>query len=500
MNKNDILKLKIENYGTNGEGVAKVENMAVFVPFAMRGEIVSVKIILKKKHYAIGKLIEVIEPSSERVEPFCPYYRKCGGCQIQHLSQDEQKKYKKEKIEQNFNRIAFLPVISNDTVQGEHTKRYRNKLQLPLTEKDGKLIGGFYAANSHRIVEIDDCKLQNELCINIITALKEYAQIYNIKGYNENKNDGVLRHLIIRKNDNAALITIVINATILPNADKLYELMTKKINISFGLYININKKRTNVITGTKYIHIDGLKKLNYCTNGINYSITPQSFLQVNDEISAKIYTDAIEKASISPQDIVVNAYSGAGLLTAYFAKAAKHTYGIEIIPEATESANELAKTNGLNEKMTNITGDCKEVLLKLIPKLRKELKVKNNAEGKIIFVLDPPRKGVDQSILLALKKLLPDKIIYISCNPATLARDVGILCNSLEIEKNNLKKSSKITAQASKEFASSISNIEDDLTKRLTEVNSNFSISTLTPYDMFPQTHHVETLIVLEKN
>ncbi|MEG2116088.1 MAG: 23S rRNA (uracil(1939)-C(5))-methyltransferase RlmD [Clostridia bacterium] len=516
MNKNDIIQLNIESYGEGGEGVARFDGMAVFVPFTIKGETVKARIILLKKSYAIGKLEEIIVRSPDRVEPKCDAYTKCGGCQLQHMSEKTQSEFKKSKVKECVNRIAFIDFEPADTVSGENKWRYRNKLQLPLTDNNG-LVGGFFAPFSHRIIEIKDCAIQDETSLRIFHALKEYADENNVKGYTEFNHKGLLRHLVTRNTDGGTLVTVVINGKILPSSTALLKKLDA-LNIKYGLYINENTDQTNVIVGDKFTHIGGLKTLETCENGITYTVVPQSFLQINEEIKEEIYQDAIKKANITANDIVVNAYSGAGLLTAYLANVAKHAYGIEIVKEATDSADELAKRNNLTNKMTNITGDCKAELKKLIPQLKKErdaaIKFRNhqallnkhvekateksddvkcqldnqptlngtvenkNDNGKIVFILDPPRKGVDLEILQELKTLKPDKIIYISCNPATFARDIGILRGTLSITANGVEKSQPAP---------------------LSQSHSDYDLTTLIPYDMFPQTKHVETLACLER-
>ena len=477
MKKNEVVILTIENYGDGGEGVARVDGMAVFIPFAMIGEVCEVVIILVKKNYAIGKIQKIIEKAQGRCEPFCSVFGKCGGCQIQHMDKDAQSDFKRKKVQDCMSRIGFIQCQVEETVVGEKTRRYRNKLQLPLADNNG-LVGGFYAPFSHRMVEINDCEIQDEESLSVFHALRLYSNLTDVKAYDERSHKGLLRHLVVRNSQNGMLITIVINGNFLPQSDVLIREIDK-LGLNYGLYINENTEMTNVITSEKYTHLTGLKELDQNDDGLEYSVMPQSFLQVNEEIKDEIYQRAVVEGEIAENDVVVNAYSGAGLLTAYFAKISKFCYGIEIIAEATASADKLAKDNGLVSKMKNVTGDCKEVLKKLIPKLKKQRALDlelGKKVGSIIFVLDPPRKGVDSDILEELLKLLPDKIIYISCNPASLARDVGVLVGNLEVTSKGLIKT-------------------EDLKK-----NSKYKVKSVTPYDMFPQTKHVEALCVLELN
>lgn len=443
INKNDIIELTIDSYGDNGEGVGRFFGVAVFVPFTIIGERVIAKIILKKKNFVVGKLIDILEKSPHRITPKCDVYTKCGGCQLQHMDDYAQKEYKDRVIKDKIERMAKITTKADNVYFGENRTRYRNKLQLPLTEKDGKLIGGFYAPYSHRIVEIEDCLLQDSTSIKVFKVIKEYANENRVTGYVEETKSGLLRHLVIRKSESGMLITLVINGNTLPYKEKLIEKLNS-LHINFGLYININKKDTNVIFGERFIHLFGQESLTYYENNIEYDVTPQSFLQVNDEIKEIMYSRAINCHNFKKDECVINAYSGAGLLTSYFAKRVNKAYGIEIIDEATQSANRLAIKNNI-ENMVNITGDCGEELPKLINAIRKE---------KVVLVLDPPRKGVDENVIKAIITSLPKEIIYISCNPSTLSRDIGLL----------------------KDY---------------------YDVKLIEPYDMFPQTSHVETLAKL---
>ncbi len=443
MNKNDYIELNIDSYGDKGEGVGRYDGLAVFVPFAIVGERVKAKIILSKKSYAVGKLVEVIKSSPERVEPKCPYFTKCGGCQLMHMSSREQASLKEKKVSDAMKRIGKIETETDKVFSGKNVERYRNKLQMPLQGTVDGLQGGFYAPFSHRLIPIEDCLIQNERSIEVFKKLKEYADENGVCGYNEESHTGLLRHLVLRSSESGIMITVVINGNKLPHIEKLVEKL-EALNVPFGLYLNENKERTNVVFGKRFIYICGLKELSFIDDGIKYSVLPQSFLQVNDEVKDKLYEDSLEKARIDKDTVVINAYSGAGLLTAKLAKYAKSAIGVEIVKEATENADKLKKENGISN-MENITGDCAVEIPKLI---------KNIGEEKTVLFLDPPRKGVDEKVLDAVLEAMPEKIVYISCNPATLARDLSIL-------------------------------------------SQKYDVVSVSPYDMFPQTSHVETLAVL---
>lgn len=443
MNKNEYVEITIDSYGEKGEGVGRADGLAVFVPFAIVGERVKAKIILSKKSYAVGKLVEVLESSPERVLPICPYFSKCGGCQLMHMSDSEKANFKKQKVSDAMQRIAKLDVTVDNVVSGQKSLRYRNKLQMPLGCGENGLIGGFYAPFSHRIIPVEDCVIQNEESIAVFKKLKEFANEYGVSGYDESSQKGLLRHLVMRTGENGMLVTVVINGKRLPYAEKLAEKL-KEIGRPFGLYVNENTEKTNVVFGKRFTHICGIKELGFSDNGIKYSVLPQSFLQVNDEIKDVLYSDAVEKAGIDGETVVINAYSGAGLLTALFSLLAKRAIGIEIVPEASKNADKLKAENGI-ANMENVCGDCAEELPKVISALRGE---------KSVLVLDPPRKGVDEKVIASINSARPEKIVYISCNPATLARDLKLL-------------------------------------------SGEYDVLSVTPYDMFPNTSHVETMAFL---
>lgn len=444
MNKNEYVEITIDSYGEKGEGVGRYNGLAVFVPFAIVGERVRAKIILSKKSYAVGKLVEIIESSPERVSPPCPYFTKCGGCQLMHMSESEQRRFKRQKVSDSMQRIAKLDVVVDKVVSGEKSLRYRNKLQMPLTSsQNGGLVGGFYAPFSHRIVPIDDCLIQTKTSIEVFRKVKEFADENGISGYDEKVFSGLLRHLVLRVADSGILATVVINGKRLPKCEKLVEKL-ETLSTPFGLYVNENTENTNVVTGKRFTHVSGLKELCFSDDGIKYSVLPQSFLQVNDEIKDRLYADCLRLAEIDENTVAINAYSGAGLLTALAAKRAKLAIGIEIVAEATENADKLKERNGI-KNMRNINGDCAEKL----PQVVKEF-----ANEKTVLLLDPPRKGVDEKTLATVLQASPEKIAYISCNPSTLARDVGIL-------------------------------------------KEKYDVLSVTPYDMFPQTSHVETVVVM---
>ncbi len=466
MEKNQQIQVTIEALSSKGEGIATVDGMKVFVPFALVGEKVTAKVIFVRKTYAIAKLIEVHTPAEDRVRPFCPVFQKCGGCQLQHIKYPMQLRIKTKNVSDCLKKIAKLDVNVPLCVKCDSTKEYRNKMQLPVAQNGKELLVGFFAPNSHRIVPTKECKLHGDWCEKVIDAITAYAKIENVSGYDEMTGTGLLRHVVVRSVNQKLLITLVINGQELPRSETLISLLEKRIG-EFGLYINVNRTQSNVILGDYFFHCHGLTELTITGKGLTYRVGPKSFVQVNDQIAAKIYDRAVLEADLTEEDVVINAYSGAGLLTAQFARACKMAYGVEIIDEATKSANALARENGLENKMCNITGDC----AKEVARILKETK---ETAGRRVLVLDPPRKGCDLAVLSAAREELPERIIYISCNPATLARDVGILMGTLAYDENG------------------------ELLP-VPEPTLLYELSFVQPYDMFPQTAHVESLVCLQR-
>lgn len=475
----NILTLNILDLGANGEGIAKQGNTTVFVPFALPDEKVKVKIAYQKKNLAFAKLTEILTPSEERIRPECSVYQKCGGCQLQHIKSCNQLKLKSKILYNCFKKIAHINVDVPLTIKSESTYGYRNKLQLPIGDEKGENVVGFFAFNTHRIVSMERCPLHPDWQTKIVRAVKIFMQANFLKGYDYVNNTGLIRHLIVREISRRLIITLVINADELPNQSHFVKLCAD-IYPNCSIYLNINKESSNVIVGKEFIHIYGEKELSGECLGIKFKCHPNSFFQINDYIRDKIYTKVLslivpedEIKSRSSEAVVIDAYSGAGILSAYIAKNVKKVYGIEIVPEAVANAEQIKALNGLGNKLVNIEGDCAVVLPKLIKEIKKEFKDQNEKEKGIVVVLDPPRKGCEPEIIKMLKKQLPEKIIYISCSPATLARDIGILFNTLNDDGSPIEESKKAPPP--------------------------YAITYIQPYDMFPQTKHVETVVCLEK-
>lgn len=452
--------------GMNGEGIIKDGKETVFVPFCAIGEKVRYKVLKCSSKGNFGKLLEVLTPADDRVRPACPVFTKCGGCQLQHLKYSSQLKFKEDKVTTCFRKIASIDTEVKPCVRGDGELHYRNKLQLPVGETDNGTVIGFYAENSHRIIPIDDCIINPLWTNSIIFSLKTYMKDKNLKGYNENTLSGDIREITVKQINSNLIITLVCLNKNLPDLDYFISLLENNLKLRFSLYINVNNTHTNVIYGEEFRLISGKKHYMSEMLGVKYKVGVRSFSQVNDFVCSKLYSAVKQAAELDEQTTVIDAYSGAGLLTAILCKNANKAIGVEIVPEAVEIANELVLNNNLSGKMSNILGKCEDVLPELIKK-----ETENNR--KVVLVLDPPRKGCDEKVIKAIQNSNINKIIYISCNPATLARDVGVLIGTLEQTDKGIKKV-----------------VEPDL---------KYNVEYIKPFDMFPQTKHIEVLCVLTR-
>lgn len=442
--KNDKKVVDIISYGYNGEGIAKIDGMVVFVPYAMQGEQCEILILKVEKTKAYAKLLRVLKHNPYRVEPRCPYFTKCGGCQLQHIEYNESLLLKTKWVSDNMKNIGKLDVVVNTTIGSEPYYEYRNKIALPVDKTTRRV--GLFANNSHRVVPIEDCVIQGDWARDVINICNKFIDLSGITIYDELTGEGVLRHFVARYNNDCLLMTIVVNSKTFRYKDLIDDLVASHFD-NYGIDFNVNMARSNVILSNEFHHISGVSCIPMKDNGIEYNITNASFLQVNNFIKDKIYSKVLD--NIASDDVVIDAYSGAGLLTAMVAKNCKKAYGIEIVSPAVDSANALKESNKVYN-MQNICGDCAEELPKLISIIN----------DKCVVILDPPRKGCDDKVIYAISKALPHKIIYISCDHATLARDL-----------HNL----------------------------MTYTNNGYIVNEVQPYDMFPQTKHVETVVCMER-
>lgn len=466
MEKNDELVGVVSGMGSNGEGVIKLDNNIIFVPYTLLGEKVRFKVLKVTNKCSFGKAIEILTPAEERVRAKCPVFGKCGGCQLQHVKYANQLKIKEETVSTVFKKVAGIKVSVKSTVKGDNEFRYRNKLQLPVSFVNGSTKIGFYAENSHRVVPIDDCLINAPWTANVITAFNEYLTANKIKGYDELNGSGDVREITVKEVKGNLIITIVTTTEHLKAKENLIEKLLNHLKYPFSLYQNINYKDTNVIYGDKFILHYGQGYYMADMLGIKYKIGVQSFMQVNNSICSKLYATVKELIDADEQTVVIDAYSGAGLMTALLAKEAKKAIGVEIVPEAVECANDLVKTNKLEDKVTNLLGKCEDLLPDIIRKEKKE-------NAKVSLVLDPPRKGCDIKVIEAIIKSDIDKVVYVSCKPSTLARDVGLLVGTLEVQNGQVVKAK--------------------------EPANRYEVSYVRPFDMFAQTKHVETVVCLKR-
>lgn len=460
MKKNDIHTGTVSGYGTDGEGIINIEGTTAFVPFCLDGEEVAFKVLKAKDNIAYGKLQTVLKPSYSRVNAPCPVFGKCGGCDLQHMNYSAQLEFKRQSVQNTLGKVGGIYFNVGSCVPCETEYRYRNKLALPIgADENGETVLGFYGRHSHRIVPADDCLIQSEWVKIIISAIKKYSKVKHIAGYNEQTRSGILRRIVVREIKGKFIFALVVTKAL--DVSFLLNELEKHFN-DFTFLLNINSSPNNAIFSDKWRICRGEGVFPAEENGIKYSAGANTFVQVNDDIRPKLYARVLEEAG--ENSVALDLYSGGGLLTAMLAKKCKAAYGIEIVEEASRCADELKKENGLQDKMFNICGAVENEIEKVFAKTR-------GAER--IIVCDPPRKGMERSVVKAIAEADADKVILVSCNPATLARDLGILTGSLEEIGGALYKTGG--------------------------EGGPYKIKSITPFDMFPQTKHIETLVVLER-
>ena len=448
LKKNDRIKLKIESCSSNGSGVGHYEGMAVFVPATAPGDEIIAHILKVKKTYAYAKVESVETPSPDRIEPVCPVYLKCGGCVFGHMKYSAEADLKAAHVAECFRRIGGVEPRFEPIIAAESDTAYRNKAQFPVSVENGEAKTGFYSAHSHRVVHCPSCRLQPPEFEEILEVFSDYIKENNISSYDEIQHKGLMRHIYIRKGAKSGEIMVcaVINGTKLPDEKGLAEKLVKKCPAIKSIVINSNTEKTNVILGKKCRTVWGVDCITDILCGLRFRISPLSFYQVNRDQAEKLYGKAAEYADLSGNETVLDLYCGAGTIGLSMASKAKEIIGVEIIPEAIEDAKLNAKLNGI-ENAEFICGDA--------PKAAEILK--NEGIKPDVIILDPPRKGCAPEMIETAVQMNPDRIVYVSCDPATLARDCGI-------------------------FAS-------------------FGYETVraTPVDMFPRTGHVETVCLLSR-
>ena len=439
MNKNDIVTVEITDIGVSGEGIGHVDGYTLFIKDAVIGDVVEAKVMKAKKNYGYARLMKVITPSEYRVEPKCAFARRCGGCQIQEMSYDRQLVFKDQKIRGNLERIGGFTKDQIDTVMQpvvgmEPPFGYRNKAQFPFgTDKEGNPISGFYAGRTHDIIANTDCALGVEQNKEILEIILQYMRENKIKSYDEKTGKGLIRHALIRYGfkTKEIMVCLVVNGKKLPKAERLIEKLIQ-IEGMTSITISPNTRRDNVIMGDSYEILWGQGYITDYIGNVKYQISPLSFYQVNPVQTERLYGLALEYADLKGDETVWDLYCGIGTISLFLAQKAKQVYGVEIVPQAIDDAKENAKINAI-DNAEFFVGKAEEVL----PEYYAEYEREHNGETAHadVIVVDPPRKGCDETLMETIVKMQPEKVVYVSCDSATLARDLKYLCaNGYEIK------------------------------------------------------------------
>nr|WP_302386501.1 23S rRNA (uracil(1939)-C(5))-methyltransferase RlmD [uncultured Clostridium sp.] len=435
MRKNDEFELTIEDMSEDGAGIGKQDGYIWFVKDAVIGDRIRARAMKMKKNYGFARLMEVLEASKDRVMPECPVARQCGGCQLQMMSYEAQLHFKERKVYNNLRRIGGMEnlrlperadsvivdktIVMEPILGMEHPWRYRNKAQFPFgRDKDGRIIAGFYAGRTHHIVEAEDCLLGVEENAVILDIIKKIMEEYQIAPYDEETHKGLIRHALIRKgfSNGELMVCLVINGKKLPHADIFVERL-KEVPGMTSISYNINQEKTNVILGAELVNLYGPGYITDKIGNVSYQISPLSFYQVNPVQTEKLYGTALEYAGLTGGETVWDLYCGIGTISLFLAQKAKKVYGVEIVPPAIEDARRNAALNGM-ENVEFFVGKAEEVLPREYEK---------NQVYADVIVVDPPRKGCDSVCLDTIVRMQPKRVVYVSCDSATLARDVKYL-------------------------------------------------------------------------
>lgn len=445
LKKNDIINLNIDALSSEGSGIGRTEGgLAVFVPMSAVGDELKVRILKVKKTLAFGKIEEIIIPSKDRIESRCPVSRLCGGCVYNHISYQAELEAKRKRVADAISRIGGIETKINPIVGAPSESRYRNKAQIPVgLSQEGKAVMGFYSRHSHRIVDSMDCTLQPEVFLKVASIVRDFVDRNCISVYNEEEHKGLLRHLYIRYGEatDELMVCLVINGKKMPLEDELVQVLTQNVPSIKSIIINSNREKTNVIVGKEFRTIYGQDFIEDILCGLKFRISPQSFYQVNRTQAERLYTIAGEYAQLKDTDILIDLYCGTGTIGLSLAKNCRELIGVEIVPEAIVNAKENAERNNINN-VRFICGDAAKAAEDL----------KREGVTPDVIIIDPPRKGCDSALIHTISEMNPSRVVYVSCDPATLARDL-------------------------KTF--------EELGYKTLEV---------TPVDMFPRTAHVESV------
>ncbi|MBY7142687.1 23S rRNA (uracil(1939)-C(5))-methyltransferase RlmD [Virgibacillus sp. NKC19-3] len=446
--KNETITLRFEDLTHEGNGVGKIEGYPLFVPYGLPGEEATVKVVKVNKNFGFGKLLKVTKLSPHRIEPTCHVH--CGGCQLQHMSYELQLQMKQDHVHNVMKKIAHFEQVPIQPIIGmEEPSHYRNKVQIPVGEQNGELITGFYQKRSHRILQNQDtCYMQDEAMNEILPFTRQLMNKYGIQAYDETSHRGQLRHIMVRTGHHTkdVMIVFVTKTASFPEKDRITEELTNQFPQVKSIVQNINDQRTNVVLGKKTKVLWGDHYIYDKIGDLTFAISPKSFFQVNPVQTKVLYDKALEYANMDKDDVVVDAYCGIGTISLFLAQKAKKVYGIEMVPEAIKDANMNAALNGRNN-VEFAVGQAEKVMPKW----------KEQGLDPDLIVVDPPRKGCDIDFLEAMMAMKPKRIVYVSCNPSTLARDLRIL--------------------------------ED----------GGYETKQVQPIDMFPNTSHVECVVSIER-
>ena len=471
LNKNDVVTVEITDIGVGGEGIGRVDGYTLFIKDAIIGDVVEAKVMKAKKNYGYARMMEIIHPSADRVEPKCAFARKCGGCQIQEMSYERQLAFKEQKIRGNLERIGGFDRGKIDAVMEpvegmDEPFRYRNKAQFPFgTDKEGNPVTGFYAGRTHDIIANTECILGVEQNREILEIILQYMKENCVAAYDEKSGKGLIRHVLIRYGftTKEIMVCLVINGTKLPKADRLIKKLTQLEGMT-SITLSPNTRRDNVIMGNSYEVLWGQGFITDYIGNVKYQISPLSFYQVNPVQTEKLYGLALEYADLKGTETVWDLYCGIGTISLFLAQKAKQVYGVEIVPQAIEDAKNNAKINEINNAAFYV-GKAEEVL----PDYYEEYAKTHGGEKARadVIVVDPPRKGCDSVLLDTITAMHPDRIVYVSCDSATLARDLKYLTE-------------KVCSEGK-------------------EGEYRYQVEKVQPVDMFPWSAHVETVCLLSK-
>ncbi len=417
--KDQIHEITIEDLGHSGEGVGRIDGFTVFVEGGIPGDALKIKMENVKKNYATGSILEILNPSEDRIQPLCPVAQSCGGCQLQHLDYQAQLRWKTNRVRENIRRIGGLEDIPvNDAIGMENPWHYRNKAQFPAGIYRGEAILGFYKRGSHDLVDIHNCCIQHKSNEPVIKAIERYMKQFHIAPYDERTGKGIIRHVLVKIGfyTGEKMVVLVTNGKKLPHKDELIQMLLDAVPGLDSIIQNINTKRGNVILGSECILLYGSERITDMIGDLKFQISALSFFQVNPIQTKILYEKALEYAQLSGEETVFDIYCGIGTISLFLARKAKKVYGIEIVEAAIEDAKENARISNI-ENAEFLAGAAEDV----VPKLYQQ------GIRADVVVVDPPRKGCDEKVLNTIAKMAPDRIVYVSCNPATLARDLKYL-------------------------------------------------------------------------